>query len=69
MAKNDWERRFGAARRASDRKLLAEVEKQIALEEKQFAETVNATVNAAQESLDNLDARKRIARAFGRSVQ
>jgi hypothetical protein len=66
---NEWQKRFGAARRASDRKLLAECEKQIALEDKQFAATVNATVNAAQESLDNLDARTRIARAFGRSVQ
>jgi hypothetical protein len=66
---NHWTQRFGAARRASDRKLLAECEKQIAAEEQQFAETVNATVTAAQESLDNLDARQRIARAFGRVVQ
>ena len=31
--RNEWERRYGAARRASDRKLLAEVEAQIAREE------------------------------------
>jgi uncharacterized protein involved in exopolysaccharide biosynthesis len=65
---NEWQKRFGAARRLTDRKLLAECERQIALEEKQFAETVNATVKAAQESLDNLDARRAIARAFGRPI-
>jgi hypothetical protein len=32
--KNDWQSRFGAKRRAIDRALLAEVEQQIAREEK-----------------------------------
>jgi hypothetical protein len=31
--RNEWERRYGAARRAIDRKLLAEVEAQIARED------------------------------------
>lgn len=48
---NDWERRFGAARRRTDRRLLEEVERQIAAEEAQ---------KAAQE------ARERLARVFGR---
>lgn len=49
--RNEWERRHGAARRAIDRKLLAEVEAQIAREEA-------ATDREAQ--------RTAIARAFGR---
>lgn len=33
MKRNDWQKRFGAARRATDRALLAECERQIATEE------------------------------------
>jgi hypothetical protein len=48
---NDWERRFGRRRREIDRKLLAELEAQIALEERE------------REAREQRDA---IARAFGR---
>jgi hypothetical protein len=64
MKKNDWASRFGAARRASDRKLLAEVERQIAAEEQ-------AKPGEAWRNLANIgeDSRAAIARAFGRPLQ
>ena len=52
--KNEWEQRFGAKRRALDRALLAECERQIAREER-----------AAP--VDRDTERRRIALAFGRA--
>lgn len=51
MKRGDWERRFGAARRRSDRRLLEELERQIGLEDGQR---------------EALEARARLARVFGR---
>jgi hypothetical protein len=48
---NEWERRFGRRRRSIDRALLEELERQIALEERE------------REAREQRDA---IARAFGR---
>jgi hypothetical protein len=48
---NDWERRFGRRRREIDRKLLEELERQIATEDRE---------REAREQ------REAIARAFGR---
>ena len=55
MKKNDWASRFGVARRASDRKLLAALERDIANQER-----------AARVERDDKEAREAIARAFGR---
>jgi hypothetical protein len=61
MVKSNWQARFGAARRAKDRALLAEVEKQIAGEAvKEMAAQVKGVV------ADPDEIRERIARAFGR---
>jgi hypothetical protein len=64
MRKNDWASRFGAARRAIDRKLLAEVEKQIAAEERQAE-----WAHAVKDRNIGDDSRAAIARAFGRPLQ
>jgi hypothetical protein len=73
MKKNEWASRFGAARRATDRKLLAECERRIAAEEKQRAAEERIKMN--DEIQDQLDAileserrRRAIAQAFGRPV-
>lgn len=55
---NDWERRFGRRRRAIDRALLEELERQIGLEE--------AVEGLAQRDREAQDARERLARVFGR---
>ena len=51
---NDWERRFGRRRRAIDRALLEELERQIALEE---------------EAREAAERREALARVFGRPVE
>ena len=56
---NQWEKEFGAKRRTLDRALLAELERQIAKEER-------AIVPSAVPAIDRDDASRRIARAFGR---
>jgi hypothetical protein len=61
---NDWERRYGRRRRAIDRGLLEELERQIGLEEAIAAELERA---AAEPPPDD-GARARLARAFGRAV-
>ena len=43
---NEWERRFGARRRAADKKLLADLERQIGAEEK-AAEEARLTIARA----------------------
>ena len=60
--KNFWERQFGAKRRASDRKLLALLEAEIAQAERAAAKF--AKENPAPCVSD--EERFRIARAFGR---
>jgi hypothetical protein len=55
---NDWERRFGRRRRAIDRALLAELERQIGLEE--------LIAGLAAADREELERRERLARAFGR---
>ena len=57
---NDWERRFGRRRRAIDRAVLAELERQIGLEE------LVAGLSARER--EELELRDRLARAFGRPV-
>ena len=57
MRKNEWQRRFGAKRRAIDKRLLQECERSLsspALEEE-------VRIDAAE--------RERIARMFGRPVR
>ena len=61
-AKNYWEKTFGQARRASDRKLLAMLEAEITAEEKLRA--AEAKKHPAPCVSD--EERFRIARAFGR---
>ena len=55
---NDWERRYGRRRREIDRALLAAVERQIGLEE--------AVACLAAADREAVEARERLARAFGR---
>jgi hypothetical protein len=55
---NDWERRFGRRRRAIDRALLEELERQIGLEE--------LIAGLAAADREELERRERLARAFGR---
>ena len=59
MTVNQWETHYGARRRAIDKKLLAEVERQIAREER---------ANPIPQ-IDRDDARRRIALAFGRPLR
>ena len=63
-AKNDWEIRFGAIRRAKDRALLAELELQIASEGRPIAYTINPRPPIAL----NDEELNRISRAFGRPI-
>jgi hypothetical protein len=58
MRRNLWASRYGALRRAIDRKLLADLEKEIAAELRQSAP-----------DCANLRQREAIARAFGRPMQ
>lgn len=60
MRRNDWQRRYGAKRRAIDRALLEEVERQIGLEE--------AVAGLMARDREEEERRARLARAFGRAV-
>ena len=62
--KNDWASRFGAARRAIDRRYLAEAERAIADEERR---TAAPRIEKLVPPIDFTE-RDRIARAFGRPI-
>ena len=66
MKANDWQTRFGAARRATDRALLAAAEAAIALEEKSAPQQPKTETPPSAAVSD--DPRAAIARAFGRPV-
>lgn len=59
----DWEKRFGAIRRAKDRALLVAVERRIAAEERQIPDTAKPMPPAYSN-----DMRAAIAKAFGRPM-
>ena len=61
MRRNEWQRRFGARRRAIDRALLEELERQIGLEE--------AVSGLVERDREEVERRARLARAFGRAVE
>ena len=63
---NEWERLYGAKRRAIDRALLAECERAIALEEKSGVS--NPKTETPPSAAVSDDPRAAIARAFGRPV-
>jgi hypothetical protein len=81
IQKNNWQTRFGAARRVIDRKLLAEVEKQIGLEGSKMPQDGHSAVPATNPPTDcetaayarraRLDqtAVEAIAKAFGRPAK
>jgi hypothetical protein len=58
---NDWQSRFGAARRAKDRAYCQEAERAIAAEER-------AKLGKAGQSWCDADTRAAIAKAFGRPL-
>ena len=64
--RNEWAIRFAAARRATDRALLAECERAIALEEKSAPQQPKTETPPSAAVSD--DPRAAIARAFGRQV-
>ena len=64
---NEWERLYGAKRRAIDRALLAECEAAIALEEKSGVSEPKTEIPPSA-AVSGLSERDRIARAFGRQV-
>jgi hypothetical protein len=66
MTINDWEKTYGAHRRAIDRALLAECEN--ALDEPQARATTQTPKTIELASSLNSDQRMRIARAFGRTL-
>jgi hypothetical protein len=73
--KNQWEKLFGAKRRASDRKLLMEVEKEITAAELreieldvERQERARAKVEPVDEAVERAIDREAIARAFGRPL-
>lgn len=73
MRKNDWQLKFGAKRRAIDRALLAECERQIALEmacgDGAGAPKANSGCQTPPQSETAAsEARNAIARAFGRPL-
>lgn len=61
MRGNDWQRRFGARRRAIDRQLLEAVERAIGLEE--------LVDGLAAREREEREARERLARVFGRPLE
>ena len=65
---NDWNRMYGAQRRAKDRKLLEELERQIASEEGAYGPSRLDALAArrAEAEREGREAREAIARAFGR---
>ena len=66
MKANDWQARFGASRRATDRALLAECERAIGLEQRGGLHTAKTSKRPPAAVSD--DPRAAIARAFGRPV-
>ena len=72
---NGWEAKFGSRRRAIDKTLLAECERQIAAQERArspqdgrwTSETAQAPKTPEQASWLASEARNRIAKAFGRA--
>jgi hypothetical protein len=74
MTINEWEKTYGARRRAIDKALLAEVERQISAQEharspqdgRWNSETAQAPKPPEQASWLASEARNRIAKAFGR---
>jgi hypothetical protein len=72
---NGWEAKFGSRRRAIDKALLAECERQIAAQERAktpqdgrwTSEAAQAPETPEQASWLASEARDRIARAFGRA--
>ena len=76
MPANEWSIRYGASRKALDKKLIAEVERQIEAEEKAAkAASIPGAVNPATHSRATVsgsidhDARAAIAKAFGRPLR
>jgi hypothetical protein len=75
MTIDEWEKTFGARRRAIDKALLAECERQIAAQEharspqdgRWTSEAAQAPKNPEQASWLASEARDRIAKAFGRA--
>jgi hypothetical protein len=70
MSVNDWQKQFGAARRAIDRRILAEAEAAIGLEgldRPPVAKNQERPPAGFSEAPD--DARLAIARAFGRPLK
>jgi len=69
---NHWQKQFGAARRAIDRKSLAEAEAAIGLEEARGAQTAKNQTPPSAASVEALEPINeealRIARAFGRPI-
>lgn len=61
---NHWEKQFGKARRASDKKLLQECERQIAAEEKALHSGPLLSGDMIASAID--EGKERIAKAFGR---
>lgn len=65
MKRNDWQARFGAARRVTDKRLLQECERNLPMFE--GAKTFEQAATEKMQRKDN-DERERIARAFGRPI-
>lgn len=66
MKPNTWQRMFGAKRRATDRALLAALEREITAEEKLRANPRQAAPIDIPPAELNEAEKRRIARAFGR---
>lgn len=66
MKRNEWQARYGAARRATDKAACAELEKRIA-REKQDQWNEDREEEIRREFVDDQE-RERIARAFGRPL-
>jgi hypothetical protein len=75
MTNNQWEKTYGARRRAIDKALLAEAERQITAQEhatlaqddRLASEASQAPKTPERASWLNEDARQRVAKAFGRA--
>lgn len=73
MKANDWQKRFGAKRRAIDKAILAECERQIALEERRGdgaggPKADSRSPTPPKPGTAASEARNAIARAFGRPL-
>ena len=65
---NHWQKQFGARRREIDRKILAEAEAAIGLEEKSGPQTAKNKTPPSAASVEAPEEALRIARAFGRPL-